>query len=334
MPSVMEFDTTKPCGTKTREKNRYTRKDIEKIAQSHNLPTKGVTMNKLCAQLKALANGSSKPMKKPTKPAKPAKSLKITKKPTKPSKQQKNEKEEKKSYDVSTALKVIIGHSLSEAPLNLIEDPEPFLAKYIKPTEWNSYGYTQIVHKSGASHKWVESLAGKRSLYECSNYRVKDVSNAISMYHGTSSNNLDSIRKGIKWDMGKGNLGAGFHLTFNPSEASSYSCYAAGRQKGKFGVIIEVLIHNAHKIFGHGAWTKGDVSGFYHDTDPRGLNQINVRTEVLSQMEVLRYHVFNLHHSTFRGGYPGEYPLTPCGKFMSNYYKYDLPYDESRPILS
>lgn len=48
------FDPSRPCGSKTRAKNRYTKADLIELAKAYGINPKGKTMNKLCQELATL----------------------------------------------------------------------------------------------------------------------------------------------------------------------------------------------------------------------------------------------------------------------------------------
>lgn len=60
---VCEIDLRRPCGSRSRSSNRYTRKEIEDIAKSCGLnPIKGVTLDNLCTSIiKSMQDAIKKP---------------------------------------------------------------------------------------------------------------------------------------------------------------------------------------------------------------------------------------------------------------------------------
>lgn len=184
----------------------------------------------------------------------------------------------------------------------------------VTPAEWNSYGFTQLVHRKGNPDVWgVDEHC--RTLLDMATHHVKGSPTSIVMFHGSSSMHKNSLLNDIRWTQGTGWLGRGFYLTLNFAEAFSYSCQRVKitheKDIASSMVILEIVVsdadklviadinetplipellssHTKHKMLICRAIPKyGDI---VRNTCSGAINQIAGRSKLIRNMKIVRTH--------------------------------------------
>jgi hypothetical protein len=142
------------------------------------------------------------------------------------------------------------------------------------------------------------------SLWNLARYR-NDSNHTVVCFHGTSSASLANMGHNTMASVttihGGGSLGLGFYVTFNPNEALSYACQAAGPAGEP--IVFEFLVQKSHILM------RGGSSGnllrtadchFQQNSVPSGKDQICI------------YNSNNPQHSNYNtvaavnSNYPGQ----------------------------
>jgi hypothetical protein len=143
------------------------------------------------------------------------------------------------------------------------------------------------------------------SLWNVARYRNAS-NNTVVCFHGTSSayvaNMGNNTMASVTTIHGGGSLGLGFYVTFNPNEALSYACQAAGANGEP--IVFEFLVQRSHLLMRGGsdaALLRTADCHFQQNNIPSGKDQMCI------------YNSNNPHHSNFNtqtavngAQYPGQ----------------------------
>ena len=209
-----------------------------------------------------------------------------------------------------TTLQQYIAKMIKQAPEIVHASGSTFAEKLISWKTWNAMGYTQLKPKKKPPGRKREVKQGKWSckkackylknknnkLNEIANFEVDGSSNEVLLFHGSGGVAKSSLQKSIDWKRGGGYLGKGFYMTFNPNEAKIYACRAANETNSANGLVLEIVIKNANQFLQKdGSYWRSSTPGHFcrNDRDDVGgwWDQINVRDDIISNMEIRRIHI-------------------------------------------
>jgi hypothetical protein len=209
-----------------------------------------------------------------------------------------------------TALQQYIAQMIKKAPEIIHAASSPFAEDLITWKSWNNMGYTQLKPKNKPPGRKREIKACKWSckeacdyinnkknkLDEIANFEVDGNSNEVLLFHGSGGVAKSSLQKSIDWKRGNGYLGKGFYMTFNPNEAKIYACRAANETNSDNALVLEIVIKNAKQFFQKdGGYWDSSIPGHFcrnNRNDNGGWwDQINVRDDIISNMEIRRIHI-------------------------------------------
>jgi len=208
-------------------------------------------------------------------------------------------------------LKHYIAQMIKKAPEIFHAASSKFAEDLITWKSWNKMGYTQLKPKLKPpgrkreikKDKWSCKTACEydstknNTLSDIANFTVDGNSDEVLLFHGSGGVAKKSLQKSIDWKRGGGYLGKGFYMTFNPNEAKIYACRSANETNSDNAIVLEIVIKNASQFFQKkttGVWNNSIPGHFCRNDrdDTKGWwDQINVRDDIINNMEIRRIHV-------------------------------------------